>query len=131
MLPIGKARRVREGDDLAILAFGDRVAPALQDAEMLAEDGLEARVVDMRWTKPLDEGEIAEAAKTGLVVTVESGCVLGGAGEGVLEVLSRLGLQVPTRVLGIGDAFVPHGSVAELMAELGLDAQGIARAAKG
>ena len=131
MLPIGKARRVREGDDLAILAFGDRVAPALQDAEMLAEDGLEARVVDMRWTKPLDEGEIAEAAKTGLVVTVESGCVLGGAGEGVLEVLSRLGLQVPTKVLGIGDAFVPHGSVAELMAELGLDAQGIARAAKG
>ena len=126
VLPVGKARRVREGDDVALLAFGDRVAAAVEAAEALAQEGIEARVVDMRWTKPLDEDEIAAAAKTRLVVTIENGSIAGGAGEGVLCVLARLGLQVPTRVLGIGDAFVPHGKVSQLIEELGLDAEGIA-----
>ena len=126
VLPVGKSRRMREGDDVALLAFGDRVAPALEAAEELAKEGIEARVVDMRWTKPLDEGEIVAAAQTRLVVTIENGSIAGGAGEGVLGVLVRLGLQVPTKVLGVGDAFVPHGDVQLLIEELGLDAAGIA-----
>lgn len=124
----GKSRTVREGSDVAILAFGDRVAAALQAAEQLAEEGVDARVVDMRWVKPLDEDAIVAAAGTKLVVTVENGIVSGGAGEGVLHVLTKHGLQVPVRILGIDDQVVPHGKPATLLADLGLDGNGIAAA---
>ena len=130
VLPVGKALRVREGGDAAILAFGDRVAAALDAAGQLAAEGIDARVVDMRWVKPLDEDEIAAAARTKLVVTVENGVASGGAGEGVLAVLARRGLAVPAAVLGIGDAPVPHGKTDQLLAEQGLDAVGIARAVR-
>ena len=113
---------------MAILAFGDRVAAALQAAEQLAEEGVDARVVDMRWVKPLDEDAIVAAAGTKLVVTVENGIVSGGAGEGVLHVLTKRGLQVPVRILGIDDQVVPHGKPATLLADLGLDGNGIAAA---
>ena len=128
LLPLGKARRVREGEDVALLAFGDRVAAALEAAKALSEQGINARVVDMRWVKPLDEEEIAAAAQTNLVVTVENGAIAGGAGEGVLEVLSRVGSQVPSVVLGVPDACVPHGKTDLLLADLRLDAPGIAEA---
>lgn len=127
-LPVGVSRVVREGDDVAILAFGDRVAPSLAAAQRLAEDGMSVRVVDMRWVKPLDEQAIVEAANTKLVVTVENGIVQGGAGDGVLEVLSRHRLDVPTLQLGIDDRTVPHGKPALLLAELGIDEAGIATA---
>lgn len=130
MLPVGKAAVVREGTCGALLAFGDRVAPALEAAEILAAEGVEMRVVDMRWAKPLDEDAIVAAAQTGLVITVENGIVSGGAGEGVLEVLADRGLAVPVQVLGVKDATVPHGKPAELLAELGLDAKGIAAAVR-
>lgn len=125
-LPVGRSRMVREGDDVAILAFGDRVKPALDAAESLGEEGLSARVVDMRWVKPLDESAIVEAAKTNLVVTVENGILSGGAGEGVLGVLSKRELRVPTLSLGVDDRVVPHGAPSKLLAELGIDAAGIA-----
>ena len=127
-LPVGVSRVVREGDDVAILAFGDRVAPSLAAAQRLAEDGMSVRVVDMRWVKPLDEQAIVEAANTKLVVTVENGIVQGGAGDGVLEVLSKHCLNVPTLQLGIDDRTVPHGKPALLLAELGIDEAGIATA---
>lgn len=130
VLEVGKARRIREGNDVAILAFGDRVSAALEAAETLAGEGIDARVVDMRWAKPLDEDEIAAAAETRLVVTVENGVLAGGAGEGVLQVLSRKGLAVPTELLGIGDCDVPHGKIEQLLADLGLDAAGIVRAVR-
>ena len=129
-LPIGQSRVVREGADVAILAFGDMAASAVEAAELLAADGVEARVVDMRWVKPLDEDAIAAAASTKLVVTVENGIIAGGAGEGVLEVLSRQGNNVPTLLLGIDDKFVPHGKPAKLLADLGLDPAGIAASVK-
>ena len=122
----GVARRVREGSDVAILAFGRMVGQAARAAELLAEDGIEARVVDMRWAKPLDRTAIKNAAQTKLVVTIEEGVVCGGAGEGVLEVLSELGLAVPTLVLGIPDRFVGQGKVDLLFKEIGLDPEGIA-----
>lgn len=122
----GVARRVREGSDVAILAFGRMVGQAARAAELLAEDGIEARVVDMRWAKPLDRTAIKNAAQTKLVVTIEEGVVCGGAGEGVLEVLSELGLAAPTLVLGIPDRFVGQGKVDLLFKEIGLDPEGIA-----
>ena len=130
MLEAGKSHCLREGGDAAVLAFGDRVAAALEAAEMLAAEGIEASVIDMRWVKPLDEGAIMQAAQTGAVVTVENGVLAGGAGEGVLEVLSRRGLTPRTATLGIGDAPVPHGGIPRLLADLGLDASGIAKAVK-
>jgi len=126
MLPVGEARVVREGADVAVLAFGDRVAAAQEAAEVLEKEGIDVRVVDMRWVKPLDEAAIQAAAETKLVVTVENGIVAGGAGEGVLEVLAQNDCHVPTRVLGVADEVVPHGKSAQLLADLGLDATGIA-----
>ncbi|MBQ9069125.1 MAG: 1-deoxy-D-xylulose-5-phosphate synthase, partial [Eggerthellaceae bacterium] len=127
MLEMGKSVEVRPGKDVAMLAFGHMVTQARAAAELLAENGINARVVDMRWAKPLDEDAIAEAAKTRLVVTVEEGCVAGGAGEGVLEVLSRNGLSVPTAVLGLPDQFMESAPYQDLFARFGLDAEGIAK----
>ena len=114
------------GADVAILAFGSMVVPACDAAELLAEQGIDARVVDMRWVKPLDEEAIAEASKTKLVVTIENGVLAGGAGEGVLDVLSRQGSTTPTLTLGVDDTNVEHGKPEQLFAQLGLDPQGIA-----
>ena len=127
ILEPGVARRLREGDDVAILAFGRMVGHARAAAELLSERGVDARVVDMRWVKPLDRVAIANAAKTKLVVTVEEGVVDGGAGEGVLEALSDMACDVPTLVLGIPDRFVGQGPVDLLFKEIGLDAESIAR----
>ncbi|MEC4175776.1 1-deoxy-D-xylulose-5-phosphate synthase [Adlercreutzia sp. R7] len=126
VLEVGKSRVVRAGDDVALLAFGRMVGQAKKAAELLTADGIECRVVDMRWVKPLDEEAIAEAARTRLVVTLEEGVISGGAGEGVLEVLARQGATVPAVALGIPDQFVGQGPVSQLFADLGLDAEGIA-----
>ena len=126
MLEVGKSQVVREGADVAILAFGRMVGRALGAAELLAARGIDARVVDMRWAKPLDADAIARAAQTRLVVTVEGGIVSGGAGEGVLGELARQGLAVPALTLGIPDMFVPQGKADLLLRDLGLDPEGIA-----
>ena len=127
VLEEGVSREVRAGDDVAVLAFGRMVSQARAAADILAQRGIEARVVDMRWIKPLDRAAIEKAAQTKLVVTVEEGIVSGGAGEGVLEVLSQLGSSTPSLVLGIDDGFVSQGKVDLLLQEIGLDAEGIAR----
>ena len=90
----------------------------------LANDGRSLKL------KPLDEAAIASAAETRLVVTVENGIISGGAGEGVLDALSRMKATVPTLVLGIDDSFVPHGKISQLLVDLGLDAEGIAASVK-
>ena len=122
---VGKSRTLRKGTDIAILAFGRMVSRSMDAAEMLAADGISARVVDMRWVKPLDEEAIAAACETKLVVTVEGGVISGGAGEGVLECISRLGKQVPTAVLGIPDTFIPQGNSELLAQDIELDAEGV------
>ena len=126
VLEVGTSRTVREGGDVALLAFGRMVGQARAAAELLSAEGIECRVVDMRWVKPLDAEEIARAAQTKLVVTVEGGIISGGVGEAVLGELARQGLAVPALTLGIPDTFVPQGSTNQLLHDLGLDAEGIA-----
>ncbi len=125
-LPLGKSRTVREGEDIAILAFGRMVGVAEEAAKILAVVEVDARVVDMRWVKPLDRDAIRKAAGTRLVVTLEDGVISGGAGEGVLEEMSLMGLDTDSLVLGISDQFVSQGDVALLDRDLGLDPEGIA-----
>lgn len=125
MLEVGRSITVRKGADVAILAFGRMVKAAQDAADVLAESGITARVVDMVWAKPLDEEAIQRAAETRLVVTAEEGVLEGGAGEGVLEVLSRLGCTTPAITLGIPDRFIMQGKSDLLLADIGLNPQGI------
>ncbi len=120
-LPFGKGEVRREGQRIAILAFGTLLYPALQ-----AGESLNATVVNMRWAKPLDTELLAKIAAThDALVTVEEGAVMGGAGSAVLEALQELQLPKPVLVLGIGDVFTDHGDPVKLLAEMGLDAAGI------
>lgn len=128
MMQPGHARTVRDGNDAAILAFGRMVSYAMDAAELLQQQGINARVVDMRWVKPLDEEAIRAAAETDTIVTVEDGVAIGGAGSGVEETLFEMGLTPKVKVLGLPDKFVAQGKVNQLFADLGLDAQGIAKA---
>lgn len=128
VLEVGRARVVREGTDAAILSFGTLLNRALEAADLLQDEGTSVRVVDMRWVKPLDTEAIAAAAATPLVVTLEEGTVCGGAGEGVLDELSRMGATPRTLVLGIPDHFIMQGETASLLAEIGLDGLSLADA---
>lgn len=126
VLPLGKARVIREGADVALLAFGRMVGQAEKVADLLADQGVSARVVDMRWVKPVDDAEVARAAQTRLVVTIEEGVVAGGAGSAVLESMAAQGVMAPVLQLGIPDDFVTQGKVDQLFRDLGLDPEGIA-----
>ena len=121
ILPWGKGEVRRRGDRIAILAFGTLLYPALE-----AADKLGATVANMRYAKPLDAALVAELARTHeAIVTVEDGCVMGGAGSAVLEALQAAGLNVPVLVLGLPDQFIEHGDPVKLMSLNGLDATGI------
>ncbi|HRH28046.1 MAG TPA: 1-deoxy-D-xylulose-5-phosphate synthase [Aquabacterium sp.] len=126
-LPWGKGEVCRQrsatqaGPKVAILAFGTLLYPALQAAE-----ALDATVVNMRFIKPLDVVLLLEVARThDALVTVEEGCIMGGAGSAVAEALCAEGVAVPLMMLGLSDAFIEHGDPAKLLALQGLDAAGI------
>ncbi|MGI6591625.1 MAG: 1-deoxy-D-xylulose-5-phosphate synthase [Eggerthellaceae bacterium] len=127
LLSEGESRTVREGNDVAVLAFGPMVGESLKAADLLAQEDISVRVVDMRWAKPLDEAAIKAAAESKLVVTAEEGVLAGGVGEEILAMLAREGSSVPTLSIGLPDAFVPHGKKPLLLEKLGIDAEGIAR----
>jgi len=131
-LEIGKGETLAEGDDLAILAVGVTVFPALEAARLLSADGIRATVVNARFVKPLDrELLLAAAGRTGCLLTVEENALQGGFGSAVLELLETAGrFDVRVKRLGIPDRFVEHGSQAQLRSDLGLDAAGIAAAAR-
>jgi 1-deoxy-D-xylulose-5-phosphate synthase len=121
VLEIGKARELREGQDIAILVFGTLLAAAWPVA-----DALNATLVDMRFVKPLDEELLARlACSQRLLVTIEENVVSGGAGSGVNEFLQASGLSLPVLNLGLPDTFLEHGRAADLLAKCGLDAAGI------
>ncbi|MHB1511822.1 MAG: 1-deoxy-D-xylulose-5-phosphate synthase [Acidiferrobacter sp.] len=122
-LPIGKAEVRRQGARVALLAFGSVLTAALGAGETL-----NATVVNMRFVKPLDEALLARLARSHeLFVTVEENAVAGGAGSGVGELVGQL--QLPVRVLNLGlpDCYLEHGTPAQMLADVGLDASGIAR----
>lgn len=126
MLDVGASVERRAGDDVAILGFGHMVPYCMKAAESLAQQGISARVVDMRWVKPLDVDAIERACATRLVVTAEEGVVAGGAGDGVLEVMEARGLQTPVLQIGLPDRFVEQGTTDQQFDALGIDAKGIA-----
>jgi 1-deoxy-D-xylulose-5-phosphate synthase len=109
------------GARIAILAFGTLLYPALAAAEKL-----DATVANMRFAKPLDLALVAELARShDALVTLEDGCIKGGAGSAVLEALAAAGVLIPVLNLGFADEFIEHGDPAKLMARCGLDAAGI------
>ena len=125
-LPFGKGEIRRQGQRIAILAFGTLLYPALQVAERL-----DVTVVNMRWAKPLDTALLLQSAACHeALVTVEDGAVMGGAGSAVLEALASAGLAKPLLQLGLSDTFIEHGDPAKLMALQGLDAPGIEAAVR-
>jgi 1-deoxy-D-xylulose-5-phosphate synthase len=119
--PWGRGEMRRRGERIAILAFGTLLHPALAAAETM-----DATVADMRFVKPLDEALVLELARTHeALVTVEEGCVMGGAGSAVGECLAAAGMAVPLLQLGLPDLFTEHGDPVKLMSMYGLDAAGI------
>lgn len=127
-LPIGKAEVLREGRDVCFWAIGSMVQSALEAAAILAQQGVSAGVVNMRFAKPLDEELLLEHARRyGRLVTLEEGVLAGGVGSAVLETLNGAGLLEQCRVLtlGIPDEFVPHGDKKLLLRDIQLDVPSI------
>ena len=122
---IGKGVTLREGNDLTIVATGYMLVKALEAAEILADKGIRARVVNIHTIKPIDrELLIACARKTGAIVTAEEHNVYGGLGSAVAEVLSQ-GCPVPMEVVGVNDTFTESGDYEKLLAKYGLSAANI------
>lgn len=127
---IGKAITMREGKDVAIIAAGLPVASAMEAAEKLAAEGIEARVIDMHTIKPLDEEAVLRAAKEiGKIVTVEEHSIIGGLGSAVAEVIAE---QCPAKLkrVGIYDRYTESGPAEALIHHYGLDGEGVYNAVK-
>ena len=130
-LEIGKGEQLLDGDDLAIIAIGATVQPALQAAEALRLKGIAATVVNARFVKPLDKELILGVARrTGRIITVEENALQGGFGSAVLELIyDQCMREVRVRRLGIPDHYIEQGSQAQLRRDVGIDAEGITAAA--
>lgn len=128
---IGKGTVLREGTDLAIVACGVEVGAALEAAELLATEGVQARVINMATIKPLD-GELllAAAAECGAILTAEEHQSIGGLGSAVSQFLA-MNHPVPVDVVGVDDTFGESGTSEELLEKYGLDAESIASRARG
>ena len=123
---VGKGVVEREGTDVTVVACGLMVASALEAAETLAAKGISCEVINVATIKPIDEDLlIASARKTGRVVTVEEGTVIGGLGSAVCDVLSEK-LPTPVKKVGVQDKFGVSGPALELLAKYQLDAKGVA-----
>ena len=126
-IEMGKAVALRQGGDGAIVAYGAMVYPALRAAEMLAEDGVEAAVINARFAKPLDERMLDDlAGRQPFLLTVEDHVITGGFGSAVLEYVSERhphGVQVVR--MGIPERFIEHGARDRILGDLGLNARGI------
>jgi 1-deoxy-D-xylulose-5-phosphate synthase len=127
-LPIGKGEMLREGQDVALVAIGAEVYPALEAAKLLSERGIEATVVNARFAKPLDEELLLETARRcPRIVTVEEAALIGGFGSAVMELYEQKGLNnVEVHRIGVPDKFIDHASQPAMRAKLKLDAEGIA-----
>lgn len=131
-LEIGRGRRLREGaGDLAVVSIGTTGNEAAAALDRLREEGIEAAHYDLRFAKPLDEELLLQAGtRHRKIVTVEDGAVRGGVGEAISALFNRNGMHVSVTNLGIPDRFIEHGTLAELKALCGYDAEGIYRTLK-
>jgi transketolase len=125
---IGKAETLVDGDDVAIICNGVMVRRAIEAADMLSDEGIDARVVNMSTINPLDEAAILDCAKTEAIVTAEEHSVRGGLGGAVAEIVA-VNDPVPMRILGF-PGFLPTGSAEWLLENFGLTSAGIAAAAR-
>jgi len=120
-IPLGKGELRRQGNKIAILAFGSMLTPALAAAEKL-----DATVANMRFVKPLDTALVLElAASHDLIVTVEENAIMGGAGSAVAEALHAADNDIAIVQLGLPDRYIEHGVHEKMLADCGLDAAGI------
>ena len=127
-LEIGKGEVVRDGEDVAIIAYGNMVQPSIAAASNLEKEGIDATVINARFVKPLDADLVINVAKNHrLIVTVEEAYLAGGFGSAVMELLEANGLQDRVKVvrMGVPDRIVTHGDAKLLLAKYGLDADGI------
>jgi 1-deoxy-D-xylulose-5-phosphate synthase len=128
LLEVGKAEILKEGNEIAILAYGSMVYPALEASEELEKEGIDATVINARFVKPLDAELILTLAQTNrVIVTVEEAYLAGGFGSAVMELLEENEMQDSVKVvrMGVPDRIITHGDPALLKAKFGLDADGI------
>ncbi len=133
LIPIGKSEILREGNDVALLALGTMVPIALKAADLLQQKGIEARVINSRFVKPLDrECLLALSHEKIPVVTLEEGSIMGGFGSAILEFYAEQNVyDMQVKVIGVPDYFVEHGTIEEQRREVGLTAEQIAETVLG
>src|SRR5690349_12284952 len=130
-LEIGKGRKLKDGNDLAILSIGHPGNFATTAIRQLRTEGIDAAHYDLRFVKPIDETLLHEVfAKHNKVITVEDGTVVGGFGSAVLEFMAKHNYTAEVKILGIPDKIIEHGTLKELHAECGYDVNGIITAAR-
>ena len=126
-LPIGKGKKLRDGDDIAVLSLGpigNEVTKAINQVE---EDNISVAHYDMIYLKPIDEELLHEVGKKfNRIITVENGVIKGGFGSAVLEFMADNGYTPLVKRIGVPDEFIEHGSVLELYKQCGMDAESIA-----
>ena len=126
-IEIGKGRKIKDGQDIAILSFGhigNAAAAAIRDVKV---DGINPAHYDMRFAKPLDEELLHEVfSKYNKIITIEDGTVVGGFGSAILEFMNEHGYKADIKIMGIPDRLVDHGTPKQLYAEIGLDANAMA-----
>jgi 1-deoxy-D-xylulose-5-phosphate synthase len=127
-IQIGKGRKLKDGEGIAILSFGHPGNFAASAIRELKNDGINPGHYDMRFAKPLDEELLHEVfAKYEKVVTIEDGCIQGGFGSAVLEFMAEHNYKAEVKIMGIPDRLVEHGTPKQLYEEIGIDANGIAK----
>lgn len=128
---IGRALMVRQGHDVAFVATGETVVQAVMTSDLLAQEGIEARVISMHTVKPLDEEAVLQAAQEcGAVITVEEHSCAGGLGEACAAVLMQRGVSVPFRLVGLPDEETVTGSQLDILAYYGICPEGLAETAR-
>ncbi len=130
-LPIGKGRKIKEGNDIAIISFGTAGNLAVQATAMLSEAQIEISHYDLRFVKPIDEEMLHEVfSKYTKIITIEDGTTVGGAGSAILEFMAANQYHAQVKMLGMPDKITEHGEPSELYAECGFDAKGIYKTVK-
>lgn len=127
ILPIGKGRKLREGNDIAVLSLGPIGNEAIKAINQVEPDGISVAHYDMIYLKPLDEALLHEVGrKFKRIITIENGVIAGGLGSAVLEFMADHGYTPQVKRIGVSDQFIEHGSIPELYKLCGMDADSIA-----